>query len=521
MLNPYLIWALLLALLVPLALIVTRNELRKVRFRVVQDLRKHLFPELKNLPQLELAAARYRGPEDKNGNGGGETRQSMVRIWAGAFFFVAVSFMGFALLLVPRASLLAANPSRFPQITDALLWGVTSPVGPLDDLARTVTIVGVAFLGGYVFQIRYLVRAMLNQELGALAFVRATVWLVQGMIIALIAYRGALAVEAELAFAAALAVAFVIGLLPNVGLARISQIAGIRNKGVDQQALQASKVIPLEVIEGIDQETAFRLEESNLNDIQNLATANPISLYAETPFGLLEIFDWVLQAQLCSSVGTEAFQELRKYKIRTIFDLERAVLAQGSPDDYVRALGDVIFLNASRDFRRRLGLPPAAGEAADAGAQISSDTVRHAVAIMIDDLHVHRLRVLWRGMLRTTAGVSAGEALWLYETGPLPGDHGLLDPPLKTPAEEYVRLAAYHSDQYAALKCAPADVAVLAAQREEVLDAVRRAIAADPAARERLRRLCAPEYLRKRGNEGNLEQFRDDPDFGQLLNIAA
>lgn len=520
--NLYLLWALFLASLVPLALIATRNELRRVRFRVVEDLRKHLFEEQRDLPQLELAASRYSSTGEQTGNGG-ETRQSLVRIWTGALVFVAISFIGFALLMVPRGSLLALKPSQFPQITDALLWGASSPVPPLDDLARTVTIVGVAFLGGYVFQIRYLVRAMLNQELGALAFVRATVTLIQGMIIALIVYRAASAAGvaadsgASPAFASALALAFIIGFLPNVGLARISQLAGVRNKGVDQKALDAAKVIPLEVIDGIDHETAYRLEESNLFDVQNLATTNPISLYAETPFCLLEIFDWALQAQLCVNVGAEAFEELRKHKIRTIFDLERAVLAQGSPDDFVRALGGVIFLNASKAFRRSVGLPPSAGDEPLAGVQVSRETVRHAVAIMSDDLHVHQLRVLWRIMLRTTAGLREGDSPWLYETGPLPGDGAYVDMPLKSPAEEYVRLAVYHAGQYATMKAGPVDPGILQGKRMEALDAANRAVAADSSARERLRRLWAPTYLRKRPDETSLEIFQDDPDFRQLL----
>src|SRR4051812_2476509 len=161
--NPYLLWALLAAALAPLALIATRNELRKVRLRLVVELRKSLFNDARGLPQLELAEARYRAEDDASG----ETRQSLVRVWTGALIFIAISFVGFSLLLVPRAALLSVAADPFPRITDALLWGAQSPVAPLDDLARTVTVLAVAFLGGYVFQIRYLMRATLNQELGA------------------------------------------------------------------------------------------------------------------------------------------------------------------------------------------------------------------------------------------------------------------------------------------------------------------------------------------------------------------
>lgn len=517
--NPYLLWALLAASLVPLALLATRNELRRVRFRLVEELRDTLFKGEANLPQLELASARYRAEADH----AGQTRQSLVRVWTGAVIFVTISFVGFCLLLVPRASLLSIAADSFPRITDALLWGAQSPTPPLDELARTVTILGVAFLGGYVFQIRYLMTATLNQELSALAFVRATIYILQGMIVALIIYRveSALVTPTGGWFATALAVAFVIGFFPNIGLARIAKLAGIRKKDVDQKALDDSKIIPLEVIEGIDAEIAYRLEESNLRDVQNLATVNPISLYAETPYALLEIFDWVLQAQLCANVGTEAFTALKKHKIRTIFDLERAVLADGAPVDYVRALGAVIFETAVPAFRERVGLPPSAAAMPAAGAQISTETVRHAAAIMGDDLHVHRLRVLWRIMIRTTAGVREGDSPWLYETGPLPGDAHFSQATLTAPAEEWLRLSTHYASEYATLTAASADEPALTAKRAQSLDAARRAIGADSAARERLRRLWNPTYLRKRGDENALELFFTDPEFAKLLDPIA
>lgn len=515
----YNLWAALAALLAPLALIATRRELRKVRLRLVEELRSTLFKDEPNLPQLELAAARYSAEKDDSGTPG-KARQALVLVWTGAAFFVAIGFVGFSLLMMPTARLLSAAPD-FPRVTWALLWSTSWSLQHVGELARTVSILGIAFLGGYIFQIRYLVRATLNQELGALAFVRATLQIVQGMIVALVAYR----VGGEVAgpdahtavYSVALATAFVFGLFPNLGLNKIAKIARVPTKDIDPDAMGASKVVPLETIEGIDAETAYRLEESNLFDVQNLATINPISLYAESPYPLLEIFDWVLQAQLCVNVGTKAFIALKEHKIRTIFDLERAVLAEGAPPDYVRGIGAVMFENASPAFRTAVGLPPTASDPAVPGIALSPEIVRHAAAIMGDDLHVHRLRALWRVMLRTTAGVAELKSPWLYETGPLPGDARFAEAPLKAPADEYARLAGHFAAEYAVLAAAPADAAAVAAKRAQCLEAVRSAIAADPAARERLRRLWNPAYLRKRGDEGALEIFFSDPEFGQLL----
>jgi hypothetical protein len=415
--NWYLLFALALAAIVPLALIATRHELRRVRLRLVEELRSSLFRNQPDLPQLELVAARYRATSDEDG----KTRQALLMVWTGAFFFFAVSAVGFMLLLVPREWLLAERPS-FPRITYAFLWTTETRPTP-EDLARVVTVAGLAFLGGFVFQLRYLVRATLNQELSALAFVRAALHILQGVIVALVTYRviGFTVSEGDAGawtFASALGLAFIVGYWPNLGLMKLAKALRVQIKRVDDQAMKEARLVPLDVIDGIDAETAFRLEESNLFDVQNLATVNPIGLYAETPFALLQCFDWVLQAQLCSNVGPRAFAELRKHKIRTIFDLERAVLAEGAPAAYLAALGGVIFHNASADFRAALGLGDGRGEE----ASVAPEIVRHAVAIMADDLHVHRLRTLWRAMLQTTAGIAPGEPPWLYRTGPLPGE---------------------------------------------------------------------------------------------------
>ena len=55
--------------------------------------------------------------------------------------------------------------------------------------------------------------------------------------------------------------------------------------------------------------------------------------------------------------------------------------------------------------------------------------IRHLVAIISDDLHVHRLRALWIAIMNNTAGVTFGsdgqhKPLWLFDVGWLPGDPG-------------------------------------------------------------------------------------------------
>lgn len=49
--------------------------------------------------------------------------------------------------------------------------------------------------------------------------------------------------------------------------------------------------------------------------------------------------------------------------------------------------------------------------------------IRHVVAIISDDLHVHRPRALWITFMENTGGLGDHrKPLWLFEVGWLPGD---------------------------------------------------------------------------------------------------
>jgi hypothetical protein len=75
---------------------------------------------------------------------------------------------------------------------------------------------------------------------------------------------------------------------------------------------------PLDLIDGIDPSIKFRLNQFEIVDVQNLATTNPIVLYVETPYELLEIFDWIAQAQLLIELGPVDYLNARERGIRDI-----------------------------------------------------------------------------------------------------------------------------------------------------------------------------------------------------------
>jgi hypothetical protein len=131
-----------------------------------------------------------------------------------------------------------------------------------------------------------------------------------------------------------LVAAFVMGLVPSLGLnTLIDRLPpSFRLKRVVDEASKISREFPLDLIDGIDSGIKFRLANYEINDVQNLATENPINLYVGTPYNFVEILDWIAQAQLMVAVGPSKYLDLRKNNIRDIFGLlDVGSTSQGGP----------------------------------------------------------------------------------------------------------------------------------------------------------------------------------------------
>lgn len=80
----------------------------------------------------------------------------------------------------------------------------------------------------------------------------------------------------------------------------------------------------LDLVQGISPYRKLRLHEIGLDNCMNLAAANPLNLYLASNLSLIEVIDWIAQAQLLMRVGTQKFALLQENGYRTAIDLKRA-----------------------------------------------------------------------------------------------------------------------------------------------------------------------------------------------------
>lgn len=348
------------------------------------------------------------------------------RLLGASVLYVVVCFFGFAL-----AGLIATGiePLELVRAVAEPARNCPEAAGRACAYFHDAAIVALlTFLASYIFTLRMFVQAVALFDLNSVTMLRAGVHILLNVVFATSLY---LAVPSPLAAVPGveaavpgagpsggwIVAALLFGFVPNVVLEFLFRVAGELSRSVkapDNRFTRPAASIPLDLIDGIDFFTRFRLEEANVLEVQNLATANPIMLHIETPYGLYQTIDWVAQAQLCSNVGPERFLMLRENHIRTIFDLERLVRGATSTPEIRRWIAGVLFTGTqrSREVLEISGSKPASfgngggdGMTPDAfdKAQLSlwqkEDSfdagLRHFVKVMMDDLHVIRLRKIW------------------------------------------------------------------------------------------------------------------------------
>lgn len=389
--------ALCFSALLPFAILSLRNTVRSQRQSVILDLQR-MFDlgdadrkQEQIVPSFEFVKYKYFAhPHGAGADGRAVSHETrtlafvvcsiplVLLVFAGSVFALSVVFV----------EVFRLDPGAWEKSWLGFRHLIERPLSA--ELKAALWVFVVAFFGGYLFTARGLLRAVNNFDLSPGSFISAALQLLFGVVLAVVIVVGGVSAGigttgSQIVAAASLVAAFLIGFIPEFGLRILYRASKFwLFKREDSDLYRSFEATPVEVIDGIDTEIRSRLAEFNIFSVQNLATANPIMLFVETPFGIYQSIDWVAQAQLFAAVGPRPVLRLWTLGIRTIFDLEKAVLVEGHTTPALRqAVARALLADTDEAMRKHIGPPE--GPFDDA-------TIKAFAENKVDDLHVRRLR---------------------------------------------------------------------------------------------------------------------------------
>lgn len=440
--------ALISAIIAPFLVLFSRNEIRLRRLRQLQDfedryqLSKDKDKDPERNPTFEFVLSKYTADlilENKSGYVVAVTHQDKLqrmieaahsnrvdfssRLALSSVGFILISYFGFDLLM--RAVGCSA--------TVTVVCGQPSQLSTVNRIDNILLVSALAFVGAYISGIRTLLKRLAVFDLSSNTFLRVTLETAASIFLVAVLFaafpdplftvgatltgKGETVDHSHIPFIW-IALAPLLGLMPQSStkflMVKLQSLVKW-TKTTDDRFVEITPIVSLDVIDGIDYETRFRLEDCGIYDVQNLATYNPILLNIETPFGIYQCIDWIAQAQLCHIVGLERFLILRELNVRTIFDLERAIDSIHSPDEFDDIYASIL-MAPTNNLRRAAEIGKLQFLISDAKGprlvtveeyckwsreRLSTDlgkvskSTEHLMAWITDDLHVRRLRRLW------------------------------------------------------------------------------------------------------------------------------
>ncbi|MFG1378945.1 hypothetical protein [Xanthobacter autotrophicus] len=366
---------LIFSLIVPLAIFLGRLNVKAFRREVLRDL-EGLFKGVTNnneqipiLPSFDLVKWKYYPEDNPIKIDDYINNKNTIYFVFPVFLYVVISFVFFVLILIPEYK---------STIVD---WRING---------RSIyfrLVICVTFFGSYVWTFCYLIKRVSNFDLSPISFF----YCISHTILA-VTISGALFASDMPLLSGAVEkpiVALIVGFVPDLFLSSIiARFPWIQQKRISPESRAMQEEMPLDMVIGIDSFMKLRLSEFEIEDIQNLATFNPIQLFVETPYGLYEVIDWVSQAQLIVAVGSKKALRLREMGVRTIFDLERCLSNKGLAAHLARIL--CVSGVESGEYR------PVWKSGKNGERPLDeTDELSAVVSYIRDDLHVRRLRQIW------------------------------------------------------------------------------------------------------------------------------
>ena len=188
----------------------------------------------------------------------------------------------------------------------AVLWDtrfVTHPSGPWDVLKY-------GFLGSYAFVTSMLIRRFFQSDLRPSAYATAVYRIMLVLLIVTVLHQ-VLGGTAAVASHAELAVAFVVGFFPLVGLQALQRVT---SRALRQFVPPVASEYPLDQLDGFNLWYEARLTEEGVEDMQNLTTMNLVDVILHTRVPAGRLVDWTDQAFLLTHLERVDRDELNRLR---------------------------------------------------------------------------------------------------------------------------------------------------------------------------------------------------------------
>lgn len=207
----------------------------------------------------------------------------------------------------------SVSPTPPPLVVDAATERWLAVYTPVSSPVR------FAFLGAYFFALQLLFRRYIRRDLRASAYVAVSLRIIIAVISVWVAVEVVAMAPASFVGSEAnkqtvekflLVFGFVIGVFPRVAWQVIQ--SGLKRVGsIIVPSLETQ--LPLRDLDGLTVWHEARLEEEDIENIPNMATADLVDLFINTRFPADRIIDWVDQAILYTHLGPDPVDEKTMY----------------------------------------------------------------------------------------------------------------------------------------------------------------------------------------------------------------